>query len=98
MFCRIGKGNFGLACNNIIYESDLSRDCFRSFLYVTASPLHASGEHAADEDTHDLEDGDGDADPADDGHLVHDELLEELDTAVLVDFAQVRSRGEDLVA
>ena len=69
-----------------------------SFLYVTASPLHASGEHAADEDADDLEEGDADADPANDGDLVHDELLEELDAAGLVDVAEVRTRGESVVS
>ena len=70
----------------------------QAVLYVTASPLHASGEHAADEDADDLEEGDADADPSDNGNLVDDELLEELDAAVLIDLAQVGFRAEHAVA
>ena len=59
-------------------------------------PLQAQATHEAVGD--DLQEGDADADPANDGHLVHDELLEELDAAVLVDGVQVKTRIEGVVS
>ena len=66
------------------------------FLYVTASPPHAAGKHATDEDADDLEDRDANTNPTNDGHIIHNELFKLLEAAFLVDV--IRSLGsEDLL-